>query len=91
MTTIEDDIHILAKKLDRLENRVEHVVDKVVELGERSPSPELDDLARLKRDLRKGKRRGNILLKARLVHVDATHFIYRKSILNQITPKATSL
>ena len=28
---------------------------KVVELGDRSPSPELDDLARLKRDLRKGK------------------------------------
>jgi len=56
VTTIEDDIHILAKKLDRLENRVEHVVDKVVELGERSPSPELDDLARLKRDLRKGNK-----------------------------------
>ena len=54
MTAMEDDIHILAKKLDRLENRVEHVVDKVVELGDRSPSPELDDLARLKRDLRKG-------------------------------------
>jgi len=56
MATIEDDIHILAKKLDRLENRVEHVVDKVVELGDRSPSPELDDLARLKRDLRKGNK-----------------------------------
>ena len=54
MTAMEDDIHVLAKKLDRLENRVEHVVDKVVELGDRSPSPELDDLARLKRDLRKG-------------------------------------
>ncbi|KAL5270354.1 hypothetical protein ACHWQZ_G001173 [Mnemiopsis leidyi] len=56
MTAMEDDIHILAKKLDRLENRVEHVVDKVVELGDRSPSPELDDLARLKRDLRKGSK-----------------------------------
>lgn len=53
---MEDDIHILATKLDRLENRVESVVDKIVEIGERSPSPELDDLARLKRDLRKGSK-----------------------------------
>ena len=35
MSAIEEDIHVLAKKLDKLENRVEHVVDKVVELGDR--------------------------------------------------------